>query len=97
MGGMDGYRILSNRESGDGRGDIFIKPYRQRNPAIVIEVKIVKALRDLQRGCDDALAQIEEKGYEEELLYEGYKKVIKYGIAFYRKSCQIEVAKQVEV
>ena len=88
---MDGYVTKSNRESGSGRGDLFIRPTSIRKPAVIIEVKVAKEARDLEKECDKALAQIEEKKYDDELIREGYTNIIKYGIAFYRKDCEIKL------
>jgi len=91
---MDGYATKSNRESGNGRGDIFIRSFSIRKPAVIIEVKVAESAKDLTKKCDEALAQIEEKKYDEELLREGYTDVIKYAVAFYRKDCEIKVHEQ---
>ncbi|MCL2560606.1 MAG: ATP-binding protein [Turicibacter sp.] len=88
---MAGYTTKSNRESGNGRGDIFIRPSSIRKPAVIIEVKVADVAKDLTKKCDEALKQIEEKKYDDELLREGYTDVIKYGIAFYRKDCEIKI------
>jgi len=34
---------------------------------------------------------LNEKKYDDELVHEGYKDIIKYGIAFYRKDCEIKL------
>lgn len=39
------------------------------------------------------IKQIEDKKYDMELKEEGYRNIIKYGIAFYRKECAIEISK----
>ena len=88
---MDDYTIKSNRESGNGRGDLLIRPISIRKPAIIIEVKVANEARDLVSKCDEALTQIENKKYDEELVREGYSNIIKYGIAFYRKDCEIKL------
>ena len=92
LNGIKGYRIVSNRESGRGRGDLFITPRSTRKPAIIIEVKVSSHARDLEKDTDIALKQIETKKYADELEYEGYTQIIKYGIAFYRKDCRIKLA-----
>jgi len=48
-------------------------------------------MQDLEKDAQVALDQIEEKKYVEELTQEGYREVIKYGIAFYRKDCEVLV------
>jgi len=91
MASLGDYATKSNRESGDGRSDIFMRPVSIRQPAVIIEVKIAKVARDLEKMADAALAQIEKMKYDNELEHEGYTNIIKYGIAFYRKDCEIKV------
>ena len=91
MASLGDYAIKSNRESGDGRGDLFMRPVSIRQPAIIIEVKVAKKARDLEKMADVALAQIEKLKYDNELEREGYTTIIKYGIAFYRKDCEIKL------
>ena len=92
--GIKGYVAKSNRESGIGRGDIFLRPKDLRKVAVIIEVKIADTAKDLEEKCDAALKQIKEKKYEDDLAYEGYTQIIKYGIAFCRKMCKIKVAEK---
>ena len=84
----------SNRESGNGRGDILMRPVSIRQPAVVIEVKVAKKAKDLTQQFELALAQIKAQKYEDELRRDGYTNVIKYGIAFYRKDCEIKLDEQ---
>ena len=46
---------------------------------------------DLEKSCEEALAQIESRRYDAEFKREGMKKIVKYGIAFYGKNCQVEM------
>lgn len=91
MATLGDYSTKSNRESGNGRGDIFMRPVSIRMPAVIIEVKVAKVAQDLVPKADKAIAQIEEKRYDDELMREGFANVIKYGIAFYRKDCEIKL------
>ena len=79
LSGFKGYSLKSNRESGDSRPDILLMEKRRRELAIVIEVKDTKKFSELKQLCDDALAQIEENRYEDELKQECYKKIIILG------------------
>lgn len=79
--------ITSNEESGDGFSDILIEA-EESDTGIVIEVKYPDN-GNLDAGCRDALAQIEEKGYAIHLLQNGMKNIIKYGIACYKKTCKV--------
>lgn len=87
---MKDYRILSNRESGNGRPDLILRTPSVRGLAIIIEIKAVDKLSDLESGCETALHQIEDKRYEASLRDEGYETIIKYGICFYKKECMVK-------
>ncbi len=88
----DEYLVESNRESGTGRNDIVIKNVLTREIAVILEIKSVNKGETLDSMCDIDLKQIDEKQYEVNLGYEGYKKIIKYGIAFEGKRCMIKKA-----
>ena len=93
LANMHDYIIKSNREGGSGRSDVFIKSASLRGIAIVIEFKVSKNLDELEEKAKEAIKQIEDKKYDMELKEEGYRNIIKYGIAFYRKECTIEISK----
>ena len=87
---MKGYRTKSNREAGKGRSDLFIKPVSRRKEAFVVEFKVAKKLKDLDKMADEAIRQIEDRQYIAELLDDGYETVGKYGIAFCGKDCLVK-------
>ena len=80
--------IKSNRESGDGFSDILIMP-EDPDAGIVIEVKYAKEMKELDAACENAMAQIKNKRYDEALRYEGRCDILAYGIAFCRKRCRV--------
>ncbi|MDE6424658.1 MAG: ATP-binding protein [Ruminococcus sp.] len=86
----DEYLVESNRESGTGRNDIVIKNVLTRDIAVILEIKSVGKGESLDQMCDVALRQIEDRQYEVGLVNEGYKKILKYGIAFEGKRCKIK-------
>jgi hypothetical protein len=88
---LQSYTITSNRESGKGRYDILIRTPRIQGKAIIIELKATKSLKKLEDVCDQALSQIAEKNYTAELQEEGYKDILKYGIAFCKKDCLVKL------
>lgn len=91
LSGMDRYLTVSNRESGDGRPDLILKTRRIRNgKAIIFEVKVADTLQSMESLCDRALAQIEEKHYDRQLLEEGYEDIMKYGVCFFKKECMVK-------
>ena len=81
---MSGAFLTSNRESGDGRYDIQLKPTTKRLPGILIELKAEKDLDDekLKRLSETALQQINDKKYDAELTASGVNTIYKYGVAF---------------
>ena len=83
-----GYIVESNYESGLGRPDLVIKDKKKRQAAIM-EMKIADSLESMQKAEERALKQIEEMRYADGMYVQGYQKVIKYGVAFYRKSCLV--------
>ena len=73
-----------------GRVDLFLKSKRiRRGRAFILELKVAKNVEKMEEKCREALAQMEEHQYEQELKNEGYPRVDKYGICFYRKECMI--------
>lgn len=93
LGGLCGYEKLSNRESGEGRYDIVLKPYDERQPAVILELKRVRRFTEMDGMCKKALQQIEDNHYDAELSDEGYPVILKYGICFCKKSCMVKMAK----
>lgn len=82
------WNVSSNRESGDGFSDILIE-VGDSNIGIVIEVKYTDENGSLEKDCEEALKQIEEKRYTQVLEKEGIKQILKYGIAFQTKKCYV--------
>ena len=92
----ENYIITSNRESGYGRYDIMLEPIDKSNenlPCIVIEFKVInpKKEKTLEETVEAALKQIEDKGYDEELVKRGVKRenIHHYGFAFMGKKVLI--------
>ena len=86
-----GYIVESNYENGLGRSDIVVKDRRKRR-AVVIEAKIAADENTMEKECRNALFQIEEKQYARKLERSGFRKVIRYGISFYKKECLVKTA-----
>ena len=87
LGFKENWSVMSNRESGDGFGDILIR-IEDEDVGIVIEVKYADD-GNLQGECEKALQQIIDIRYTESLEQEGIHTIIKYGIACYRKKCKV--------
>ena len=87
LGFKENWSVMSNRESGDGFGDILIR-IEDEDVGIVIEVKYADD-GNLEGECEKALQQIIDIRYTEALEQEGIHTIIKYGIACYRKKCKV--------
>ena len=87
LGFKENWSVISNRESGDGFGDILIR-IEDEDVGIVIEVKYADD-GNLQGECEKALQQIIDIRYTESLEQEGIHTIIKYRIACYRKKCKV--------
>ncbi|MBR4953244.1 MAG: PD-(D/E)XK nuclease domain-containing protein, partial [Oscillospiraceae bacterium] len=90
---LGGSFISSNRESGDGRYDIQLKPTKNNLPGILIELKAEKNCTEdqLKSLSQAALKQIIDKKYDTELIAAGIDTVYKYGVAFSGKKVEISV------
>jgi hypothetical protein len=80
--------VKSNLESGEGFGDILIET--PEGVGVVIELKYAKD-NNLKIYAEEALSQIEGKQYEARLYDDGMEKIVKIGIAFYKKKCKVAV------
>ena len=84
------YLIKSNRESGLGRYDLTLKTQRiRKGRAIILEFKVTDSINGLEKGCAEALEQIEKLHYDNDIKKEGYTDILKYGICFYKKECLV--------
>ena len=93
LSGISGCEISSNKEQGDGRPDLVLKPFSPKQPAVIIELKRAMKFSQMEELCDKALKQIEDRNYAAELMDEGYQTILKYGICFCRKNCMVKIEK----
>ncbi len=83
-----GYMVDSNKEHGEGRSDVVV--YDPVNARVAIfEAKYTKTLENLERECDMALQQIDDRMYAEE-YEDDYDQILCYGISFFRKRCMVK-------
>ena len=89
VSGFNGYMVVSNRESGNGRFDLVVKQRSRWHHAAILEFKVVEKYNQMTKACEDALKQIEEKDYEASLRDEQYENIAKLGICFCQKRCRV--------
>ena len=89
LGFKEGWTVMSNREAGDGFSDIQIL-IDDAETGIVIEVKYAQN-GDLEAECQKALTQMRALHYEEGMRNAGIRKILKYGIACWKKTCKVVV------
>lgn len=81
------WNVWSNRESGEGYSDILIE-IEDKDMGIVVGVKYSDD-ENLEAVCRQALKQINDKNYPEELQQLGLNHILKFGIACYKKRCKV--------
>lgn len=80
------YVVRSNRESGEGRGDILLYSKRHECPDMVLEFKYTKDIsEDLDELAAKALEQVREKHYDAEMK----GRILYVGIAHCGKNAEI--------
>lgn len=91
---LGGSFVSSNKESGNGRYDIQLKPTKKNLPGILIELKFEKNCTEeqLKKLSKTALQQIIDKKYDTELTSAGVETIYKYGVAFSGKRVEITVS-----
>ena len=84
-----GLSICSNDETGLGRADVVIDDPLNRR-AIIIEQKYARNYEELEAKAEEGLRQIEERKYALGLMPR-IKKVMNYGISFWKKESCVKV------
>ena len=88
LGSCSVWKVLSNRESGTGRGDLIVKRIDDQI-GFVIEIKNVQRRNEMEEACTKAINQIEDKQYVTILNDLDVNEIWIYGIAFCKKSCKV--------
>ena len=87
---LDGeYYVTSNFESGYGRYDIIAEPRNKNKRGFIIECKIVKDEKDLEKMSKEAIEQIKNKKYDTQLKERGIKDITLLGLAFCGKRMKV--------
>lgn len=81
------YKVESNRETGDGRSDLVLYQQDVAQNAVILEFKVCGKNETADEAAKRALKQINDRDYESKAREDGYKNIIKYGVAFKGKMC----------
>lgn len=90
----DEWGIYSTRETRDGYSDIVVETENSAT-GIILEIKYAHD-GNLEESCKSALEQIVNTHYEEELKNEGVDRILKYGIACFKKRCKVQLIEERE-
>ena len=90
---IGGYRVKSNRESGNGRPDIVMTELKFRGRAMILELKVSETINGMEKKCEEGLDQIEKGNYAQPLTDDGYQPILKYAVCFFKKGCMVRKAK----
>ena len=83
------YYIASNRESGLGRYDVIIEPKNKNNRGFILEFKVAKSEKELEKVSEEAIEQIINKKYDTALEERGIRNITLLGIAFFGKILKV--------
>lgn len=81
------YKVESNRETGDGRSDVALYQQDVAQNAVILEFKVCGKNETADEAAKRALKQINDRDYASKAREDGYKNIIKYGVAFKGKMC----------
>ena len=81
------YKVESNRETGDGRSDLVLYQQDVAQNAVILEFKVCGKNETADEAAKRALKQINDRDYALKAREDGYKNIIKYGVAFKGKMC----------
>ena len=81
------YEMKSNRETGNGRSDLILYQQDRSQNAVILEFKVCRENEKANDAAERALQQINDMDYAAEAREQGYKNILKYGVAFKNKVC----------
>ena len=91
--GNSNWLVKSNVEAGDGFADIIVET-EDPDAGIIIELKYAQTSSEMEKACEQAVAQIKDRRYADYLKNDERNNILYYGIAFCRKRCKVVIGKQ---
>ncbi len=92
LGFKESWIVSSNKEAGNGYYDIQVE-IEEEEIGIVLEIKYAQN-GNFEAECREALKQIAETGYTQQLKEDGIQTILKYGIACYKKNCKVVMERE---
>jgi hypothetical protein len=90
-----GYQVRSNRESGQGRPDVIIRPTQPGKPGVVLELKVARPRKKtLAQALAEGLAQLRANDYGAELRAAGAPEVHAFAVAFDGKRVRVKAGSE---
>ncbi|KYF52362.1 hypothetical protein BE04_50150 [Sorangium cellulosum] len=86
------YEVRSNRESGEGRPDVLVRPRQPGKPGVVLEMKVARGGQTLEQALEEGIAQIARRDYTAELRAAGASPVHALAVAFNGKQVAVREA-----
>ncbi|XXY54260.1 AAA family ATPase [Sorangium sp. So ce269] len=83
------YEVRSNRESGEGRPDVLVRPRQPGKPGVVLEMKVARGGQTLEQALEEGLSQIARRDYAAELRAAGASPVHALAVAFNGKQVAV--------
>jgi hypothetical protein len=85
------YDIRSNRESGRGRADVFMRPKTPGKPGVVMEFKVPSRKETPEQALVKAAEQVRDRKYATELIAAGASPVYEYAMVFDGKQAWVKL------
>ena len=87
-----GYQVRSNRESGEGRPDVLIRPMQPGKAGAILELKVARSRRKtLAQALAEGVAQLRDNDYGAELRAAGAPEVHAFAVAFDGKKVRVKL------
>ena len=85
--------MKSRQEGGDGRFSLTLMRDSDRS-AVIMKFKKTDShsLAAQFKLCDTAIEEISLNRYDSNLRQDGYERVLKYGLAFFERDCEVKLA-----
>jgi PD-(D/E)XK nuclease superfamily len=89
------YDVRSNRESGRGRADVFMRPKIPGQPGVVMEFKVPLGKETPEQAIVKAATQVRNRRYATELVAAGASPVYEYAMVFDGKQAWVKLVADV--